>query len=382
MKRFSQWFDLYFHCSRRERNGIFALAVLSSFLLLSAWTYQTFLIRPQEIDFSRWETAMAQITKDSHNAPNDIAAIPIKSEFPFNPNIASADDLAALGLDTRTIKSIVNYRSKGGQFRQTEDFRKIYTLSNEDYERLRPFLRFETQDKKQQDKKVETPSVAVSEPFLFNPNTADIETLQRLGLSEKTAYLIVNYRSKGGQFRSKNDLAKIYGMQPTDFERLHPYIELPDSIERKKPIAAAFQPTNGKNPNAIIDINTATVEQWTQLRGIGTATAQRIVKFREALGGFVQVNQVAEVYGLPDSTFQKIRPQLTYSSFSVQKININTASEEQMKQHPYLKFRHIKAILKYREKSGKITDLNLLQTWVEFDDGEGTFQKLRPYLVL
>jgi competence protein ComEA len=73
------------------------------------------------------------------------------------------------------------------------------------------------------------------------------------------------------------------------------------------------------------------------LPGIGSKLSQRIIAFRNKLGGFYSVEQVGETYRLPDSTFQKIKPKLILGNNNVKQININAASIDEMKAHPYLR---------------------------------------------
>lgn len=143
------------------------------------------------------------------------------------------------------------------------------------------------------------------ELFYFDPNTASQSDWQRLGLSEKTIHTILNYVSKGGKFRKPEDLLKIYSLKEADAQRLFPYVRIAGSEERKNDsheegVAAKFE-----KKISIIDINTADTNLLKSLPGIGSKLAQRIINFREKLGGFNTVSQVAETYGLPDSTFKK-----------------------------------------------------------------------------
>src|SRR5581483_359302 len=103
---------------------------------------------------------------------------------------------------------------------------------------------------------------------------------------------------------------------------------------------------------AIIDINQADTSAFIALPGIGSKLASRIVAFRDRLGGFYAVQQIAEVYGLPDSTFQLIKPQLQCAVAEVKKININTADAATLKQHPYIKWNIANAIVQYRQQHG------------------------------
>jgi competence protein ComEA len=68
-----------------------------------------------------------------------------------------------------------------------------------------------------------------------------------------------------------------------------------------------------------ININAADTSAFSTLPGIGSKLANRIITFREKLGGFYSANQVAEVYGLPDSTFLKIKPYLIIGDVAIKK---------------------------------------------------------------
>ncbi|RBQ14807.1 ComEA family DNA-binding protein [Spongiactinospora rosea] len=60
-------------------------------------------------------------------------------------------------------------------------------------------------------------------------------------------------------------------------------------------------------PGALIDLNTATVEQLDVLPGVGEVLARRIVDYRTANGGFRTVDQLQEVSGIGDSKFADIK---------------------------------------------------------------------------
>lgn len=128
-----------------------------------------------------------------------------------------------------------------------------------------------------------------------------------------------------------------------------------------------------------MEINTADTSAWIALPGIGSKLAQRIVLFREKLGGFYAVSQVAETFGLADSVFRKIELLLKLEVKTLRKININTATAEELKAHPYLKWNVINAILAYRKEHGffRKTD-DLKQVMAVTDE---VFGRMAPYLV-
>jgi competence ComEA-like helix-hairpin-helix protein len=89
-----------------------------------------------------------------------------------------------------------------------------------------------------------------------------------------------------------------------------------------------------------------------------------------------------DIYGLNDSILAKIEPYLSISASNLKKININKMSAEELKSHPYLRWRHANAIVKYREKNGPYNSIEMLRTLHEFNDSEGTYWKIKPYLSL
>jgi competence protein ComEA len=194
--------------------------------------------------------------------------------------------------------------------------------------------------------------------FEFDPNTLNAEGWKKLGLNNRMIRTIQNYVSKGGRFRKPADLQKIYGFSKEDYERLGPYIRIP-VIEELKP--EYIKEKKAKAVPREIDINTADTTAWIALPGIGSKLANRIVHFREKLGGFYTVEQVGETYGLPDSTFQLIKPRLTCAPGAIQQININTADVNTLKQHPYIKWPVANAIVQYRQQHGDYRSVEDLQ---------------------
>ena len=104
----------------------------------------------------------------------------------------------------------------------------------------------------------------------------------------------------------------------------------------------------------------------------------RIVNFREKLGGFYSIEQVRETYGLPDSTYQKIKLNLKLDNSEVKKININNASVEDLKSHPYIRYNIANAIIAYRKEHGSFSAISDLKKIMIITDE--VYQKIAPYL--
>ena len=232
------------------------------------------------------------------------------------------------------------------------------------------------------------------EPFPFDPNALKDEDWQKLGVPSKVIHTIQNYRKAGGQFYKKEDLKKIYGLSGEIYQHLEPYIRITQNkaLKNKKtdiisdttyagrPAQTDFSKNKYKDENLVIDVNTADSVQWMKLRGIGPALSSRIIRFRHSLGGFYKIEQIAEVYGLPDSTFQRIKQQLNILSFDLKKLNINTATVEELKSHPYIGYRLAASIKAFRDQHGPFKNIEDLQQLQLVNDQ--IYLKLAAYLTV
>lgn len=227
---------------------------------------------------------------------------------------------------------------------------------------------------------------AVGQLFFFDPNTASADEWLRLGVKEKTIKTIFNYRNKGGQFYKPEDIKRIYGLRQADIERLLPYVQIERTTGIKQEptgfseTVTKTKPVTGEAASFVIDINTADTTEWKKLYGIGSKLSQRIINFRSKLGGFSSVEQVGETFGLPDSTFQAIKPKLIVKIPAIKQININTATLDELKAHPYIKYAIANAILQYRNEHGLFKSVTDLQKLGAID--EQLFRKLSPYLAV
>ena len=114
--------------------------------------------------------------------------------------------------------------------------------------------------------------------------------------------------------------------------------------------------------------------------GIGSKLANRIIAFREKLGGFYKVEQVAETYGLPDSVFQKIKEKLVIGNSNVKKMNINNATVDELKVHPYIRYNIANAIVQYRNAHGNFSTVQDLKKIMIIT--EDIYSKVAPYLTV
>ena len=354
-------FKDYFHFTRSERNGVIALFVLIGFFIFAPKLYSMFFYNQIKIDYKQISTLIAQ--SDSLRPKQDSVEL-----FVFNPNTVTKANLIKLGLSEKVAKTVLNYRNKVGNFSKKEDFKRIWGVTEADYARLEPYMNLsqEVQESMGFADKVET------KLFDFDPNFATKEELLQLGLSEKVVTTLINFREKGGKFFKKEDLKKIYGIKEADYQRLESHIIT-------NPFASNEIPKTYDNTLIIIDVNTAAIEDFKQLRGIGEKTADRIIRFRNALGGFHCIEQVGETWGLPKDVFANLKPQFIISP-GLEKINLNTATVDELKAHPYLKWREANTIVEYRNQHGSYVNVADIRK-IEIINGE-LYVKIEPYLTV
>ena len=263
----------------------------------------------------------------------------------------------------------------------------------------------------------------------FNPNTADSMTLRSLGLRSYVVKNILNYRRKGGSFRKPSDFSKIYGMEPTVFAQLEPYIKLDgpkDSDGTTVQSATAYSSTSDRNDlnnnrdlqtsriaqaasdkqdgtdkhngtnnnptevtatqytastasvNSNFDLNSADTTLLQQLKGVGSFTANRISRYRNQLGGFYSMSQLSEIKGLYPETLTRLQSMLKIDPNRINTLNVNKASLEKLRAHPYLTFYQAKVIVELRKARGSLHSLDELSKFEEFKPAD--MERLKWYL--
>jgi competence protein ComEA len=212
--------------------------------------------------------------------------------------------------------------------------------------------------------------------YTFDPNTLNQQGWEDFGLTPKQAKAIINYRSKGGKFRKAEDLKKMYTIRPELYEMLKPHVQISDTIQR--PVYQNYsKATFTKKPLSIYELNALDTTEMQAINGIGPAFARRIFKYRERLGGFAQPEQLLEVFGIDSVHYEQIRPQIRIDEGLLRKININTADFETLRQHPYLRYKQVNAIIEYRKQHGNYSSFADLKK-VAILPAE-TVDKLVPY---
>lgn len=325
MKRVKLWIRNYFGFSRKETNG-FIMIMLLLVVLVTTWFVYPHIVG----SFSK-----KQVDNSDQKTLDSLEAL-------------IAKQTAALAAE-----------------------KKAHKVASSDKKTFR------RQGKKKYKKE---PAYTPNEFFNFDPNTATASQWEQLGFSTKLAKRIENYVNKGGKFRQKSDVKKIYGFPENAYAQLENYIQLPDKYEapKNRKYATASPFTTKEDQIAPFDLNEATAEQLKQIKGIGEALSERIIRFRDRLGGFSNTKQLNDIYGIKPEVVNELLQHATLTPAGIKKININKAQFETLKNHPYIGYKLAKIIINYRENHGNYQSMDDLGKIKIIDQIK--LEKLKPYV--
>ena len=164
------------------------------------------------------------------------------------------------------------------------------------------------------------------ENFRFDPNTASVDDLMRLGFSQKQAQSIDNYRKKGGRFRRKSDFARSYVVDDSVYKRLEPFISIPG-----------------------IDLNKADSAAFETLPGIGKYFASKMVSYREELGGYSFPEQLMDIWHFDREKYDGLKD-LVFVGAS-EPYPLWTLPERELVRHPYIDAKAAHGIVIFRDNN-------------------------------
>lgn len=221
--------------------------------------------------------------------------------------------------------------------------------------------------------------------FEFDPNTASEEQLLQLGFPNWLASQLINYRSKDGHFYKSEDLLKLYNFPDTLYEKVAPYISIVKLkentryVKQKTDKPKITQTQAERAPLPMFDINLADTAILQTISGVGSVLSNRIVAYRNKLGGFVYPQQLYEVYNLDTATITILfETAFIEDNFSPSKILINSVDEKQLAAHPYVSWKQAKLIVAYRNQHGSFTNKESLVKVYSLN--KEWLQKIEPYL--
>lgn len=254
--------------------------------------------------------------------------------FPFDPNEADSTMLLRLGLAPSQVRSIYRYRAKGGRFSTPDDFRRVYRLTNEQWERLSPFIRIADRYRY-----VAMPSAA--DPRFSTPKKQTVPPRTVACPDTVSATPVTDTLSTA--------------MPVT----LHPRMEYPVKL----------------SGDELLDVNAADSAALCRVPGIGPYFSRKIIQYRHRLGGYVTTEQLLQIDDFPADAIAWL---VVSDTVPLQRLSVNTQTARKLMKHPYMGYYRASAIETYRRIHGSIRSIEVLRGLEHFTDED--LRRLEPYL--
>ncbi len=218
--------------------------------------------------------------------------------------------------------------------------------------------------------------------YPFNPNLITDYKGYTLGMSVEEIDRLLLFRKDNKWMNSPDEFQKVTLVSDSLLNKMSPYFKFPDWVKNSK--KDSF---NNQNKTAVSsklnkkDLNTATLEDFIEVKGIGEVLALRIIKYRSKIGGFVSELQLKDIYGL---NFE-VRKELLSDFFILTKpevvvFNINYASVLEIASVPYLDYELAREIINYRTLHERIVTFEELAKIKDFPSEK--IDRIALYLTL
>lgn len=200
--------------------------------------------------------------------------------------------------------------------------------------------------------------------YPFNPNFITDFKGYKLGMKVAEIDRLLEFRKSGKFVNSAQEFQKVTQVSDSLLAKISPYFKFPDWVNNKNVSQRMYAKkdfnTFEKKPEKIVkkDLNEATKEDLIKIYGIGDGISERILKFKESLGGFVSMEQMNDVWGLSPEVIAELNKYFKISNLpSTTKIDINNASTKELSKFPYFKFSLSREIVTYRSMNGEIKSI-------------------------
>ena len=230
----------------------------------------------------------------------------------FDPNELTKEQWQKLGFSEKQAETILKYKNiVGGNFTSKAQFKKCYSVSDEKYLELEPFLLL-PENNNQNSFKNSNYSASkfikkeLKIPGKFNPDLYTKENWMKMGFSEKQAEAIVKYKNYlGGSFISKEKFRECFIINEENYQKLHPYLLLPQNANT----STKHNNEKSKTILQIFDPNVLDAEGWMRL-GFSEKQAQVIVNYknRNLKGSFKTIEDVQKCFVISEEKFHEMKP--------------------------------------------------------------------------
>lgn len=306
------WLEKYFGFTKGEIRGlcvfIIVLGILMAFPTVFSWfqfSEKEFITAKDEKEIYEFLYVAQSAQKEGSSHSSSSGSYSAIDYFEFNPNKLSYQEGARLGLTERQIRMIQNYVSKGGSFHKKEDFKKIYAITVEDYERLAPYISIPRVGNSKSVSTIQKGTIRLEgikkeeqiEQLYIELNTTDSIALQTLrGIGPVFASRIVRYRDNLGGFHNVSQLLSVYGMDEERFQGIVNHVFVDTSLVKK------------------ININTVDYEQLRRHSLISSKQANAIIHYRKQHGSYTTIDDLLKIALIDNDFLLKIAPYLIVSN--------------------------------------------------------------------
>ena len=307
----------FFYFSKGQRIGIIVLIVLIIIVLIANFAlpllfsreevpknaflseveaFKKTLVWRDSVRQAMWQQKYADRYKQYQNYQNPTSA---KREltyslFTFDPNTVDSVGFTRLGLKSCMASNILKYRNKGGKFRTSADFSKVYGITPDKFKELEPYIAIKELSKPKVDT-ILAPKKSFKQDITVDLNSADTTLLMQVkGIGRGYAKGIVRFRKETGGFASVDQLHELYGMRPENFDKIRPFCTVNTALIQR------------------IKVNIASVERLNAHLYINFYQAKALFELRRNKGKLKEMNDLKVLQEFSPEDLNKLKPYLSF----------------------------------------------------------------------
>ena len=283
----------HFVFNKSQRNGIFLLVLIIVILQLvyffgSSGTPS--LTTPDDPELAVFQKKIDSI-KLARKAGDTLRI------FPFNPNFLTDYRGYTLGMTVEEIDRLHTFRAEDKWVNSAADFQQVTEVHDTVLDRISKYFRFPEGVTNSRPAVTSRPA-AVNEPSAVNKQDLNVASVEDLivvrGIGETLAKRIVNYRNRIGGFIDDIQLKDIYGL----------------NFETRAEVQKFFTVKNAPKVE-LININSASVLQLSEIPYINYELAREIVNYRLLNEGISNFEELAKIKDFPSEKIDRIALYLT-----------------------------------------------------------------------
>jgi competence ComEA-like helix-hairpin-helix protein len=162
----------------------------------------------------------------------------------FDPNTVDSVTLLHLGFKPWQAKNMLKYRAKGRRYRQKEDMKKLYGMTDSMYIALEPYICIQQDSIAVDSAQVDTIHLdslpkwrSIKKDTILNLRTADTTELKLIrGIGSYRAKMIVRYREQLGGYARVEQILEARGMDKVVADSILPHFYIDSVVLNKMPV--------------------------------------------------------------------------------------------------------------------------------------------------